>query len=109
MSDNLIPMYCPISEVFEGTREFEACHKAEDWCRVRGISVGRMDRYDSRGLLVGDFDIAKWHNLSKRDIAQLHGTMRGDMRHGPITVSLRLTHPQFQAVQESLASNGVSA
>jgi hypothetical protein len=77
---------------FNDEGEFAAARAAEQWCAERGISVGRMDRFGSRGLLLGNYDIAKWHNLSARDRKALHGVMRGDMRKGPVTVTL--TNPK---------------
>lgn len=77
-----------IRETFAQQGDFAAVRAAEAWCAERGISVGRMDRFDVRGLLYGRYDIAKWHNLTKRERAQCHGQMRGDMRHGPVTVSI---------------------
>lgn len=72
----------------DGT-DFSAMRDAEKWCEDNGISVGRMQAGCPRGLLRGDFDIAKWRNLDKWDILQLDGTMKGDMRHGPVVVELK--------------------
>lgn len=70
--------------------DFGAMHKAMDWCREHGISVGRMQAGAPRGLLYGDFDIQKWRNLRPVDIAALDGRMVGDMRHGPVTIRVRV-------------------
>jgi hypothetical protein len=78
-----------IRETFTGEGDFEASEKAEAWCRERGLSVGRMDRFDMRGILLGKFDIAKWHNLSHAHRMALHGVMSGDMRRGPVHVDLK--------------------
>ncbi|WP_438396385.1 hypothetical protein [Caballeronia sp. DA-9] len=75
--------------VFEGEREFEACRAAEEWCERRGIAVGRPERGAPRGLLVGYYDIAKWRNLSGPERRELDGTMTGDMRNGPVTITLK--------------------
>lgn len=76
-------------ELFKQEGEFAAMRAAEVWCAERGISVGRMERGKPCGLLYGDFDIAKWHNMSRREIEALDGRMTGDMRHGPVTVEIR--------------------
>jgi hypothetical protein len=68
--------------------DFSAMTAAENWCKENGISVGRMQGPSPRGLLRGDFDIAKWRNLSKREKAELHGQMTGNMRNGPVTVEM---------------------
>jgi hypothetical protein len=86
LSAEVVPLR--IVKIFEGVLDFAAVRRAEAWCEERGISVGRMDRYDVRGLLLGNFDIAKWHNLSERERQACHGRMTGDMRNGPVTVTL---------------------
>jgi hypothetical protein len=35
---------------------------------------------------LGDWDIAKWHNLSNNDKRNLDGLIIGDKRNGPVTV-----------------------
>lgn len=77
-----------MQELFNQPGEFEAMRAAEAWCAERGISVGRMERGKPRGLLYGDFDIAKWHNMRKHEIEALDGRMTGDMRHGPVIVEV---------------------
>ena len=78
-----------IRETFTGTRDFEAAGKAEAWCAAHGLSVGRMDRFDMRGILLGKFDIQKWHNLNHGERMALHDVMSGDMRRGPVHVDLK--------------------
>jgi hypothetical protein len=73
--------------VFDQTEDFEACRAAEKWCGERGISVGEMQGPAPRGLLVGDFWIAKWRNLNDAEKRALNGRMTGDMRHGPVTIT----------------------
>ncbi len=68
--------------------EFAAVRAAEAWCEVRGISVGSMERDSPRGLLYGDYAIAKWRNLTAGERFELDGTMVGDMRRGPVKVEL---------------------
>ena len=77
-----------ITKAFNQVGDFVACNAAEEWCKENGISVGRMQGPAPRGLLRGDFDIAKWRNLSRSEIEQLHGRMTGDMRNGPVVVSI---------------------
>jgi hypothetical protein len=74
--------------VFDQPGDWVAVRAAESWCIDRGISVGRMQGHSPRGLLFGDYDIQKWRNLSPLDIDMLHGTMTGNMRNGPITVTI---------------------
>ncbi|MBG6083176.1 hypothetical protein [Rubrivivax gelatinosus] len=77
-----------IRVVFPQTEAFEATWAAERWCSERGISVGGAQRGAPRGLLYGDFVIAKWRNLRRDEIAALHGRMTGDPRHGPVIIDI---------------------
>lgn len=74
--------------VFKDEGEFAAKRAAEAWCARHGLSVGRTEAGRPRGILFGDYDIAKWHNLRQADKDALHGTMSGGMRHGPVTVAV---------------------
>lgn len=47
-----------------------------------------MEAHKPTGLLLGDFAIAKWHNLRQADKDAPDGVMTGDMRHGLVTISL---------------------
>jgi hypothetical protein len=73
-----------------GDDTFTAMYAAEKWCEDKGISVGEScgPGYP-RGLLFGDFLIAKFRNLTAKERAALHGKMTGDMRAGPITIDLK--------------------
>lgn len=74
---------------FSGGDTFEAMYAAEAWCRERDISYGSWQRGFPAGLLYGDFTIAKWRNLTPKEQSECHGTMRGDGRNGPITISIK--------------------
>lgn len=74
--------------VFEGKKDFEAFFKACDFLKSRGFSVGSMQRDDPIGIRRGDWDIAKWRNLSEDDMSKLDGTIKGNMREGPLTVHI---------------------
>lgn len=79
-----------IEVLFDQEGDFAAVSAAEQWCKERGISVGRMQRNSPRGLKYGDFDIAKWHNLGRADQVGMDGQMTsGDMRAGPVLVVVR--------------------
>lgn len=74
---------------FKERGDFAAVNIAEAWCAERGISVGRMQGTEPRGLLRGDFDVQKWRNLDDAERAALSGVMTGDMKHGPVFVTLK--------------------
>jgi hypothetical protein len=78
---------------FEGKEAFEAEHKAVDWCRAHGISVGQMQGPEPRGLLFGDYLISKWRGMNRAEIKALHGTIDGPGRMGPVTVTIK---PEFE-------------
>lgn len=73
---------------FDQPGTFEAMQAAEDWCRERGVAFGSSERGSPRGLMVGDYVIAKWKNLTPKERAECHGTMAGDGRYGPITIRI---------------------
>lgn len=83
---------------FADTGDFAATRAAEAWCNENGISVGIMQGHDPRGLLVGDFDIAKWRNLDRDERAALHGVMTGDGRNGPAHIELFANCPPIAEV-----------
>lgn len=96
---------------FVATEDFAATREAEAWCKARGISVGTMQGPDPRGLLVGDFFIAKWRNLSRDERAALHGTMTGDGRNGPVHINLFVNCPPIAdaSVVRTVLNSGVIA
>jgi hypothetical protein len=69
---------------------WQAKEAAEAWCQANGISVGQSSADGPSGLLFGDYDwIAKWRNLTPQERANLHGTMDGEFREGPVIVTLK--------------------
>lgn len=67
---------------------FSACHTAEDWLKKRGFSLGYMQGPSPRGILFGDYEIAKWRNLNGKEKKELDGQMTGSMRNGPVMIEL---------------------
>ncbi len=61
---------------------------AENWCNAMGLSLGPNDRTHKRGVLLGNFHIAKYHNLTVRERSRLHGVLYGDSRREPLTIML---------------------
>lgn len=69
---------------------WRAKEAAEAWCRENGISVGQSSADGPSGLLFGDYKwIAKWRNLTRQERDDLHGTMDGDFREGPVVIILK--------------------
>lgn len=73
---------------FTSEETFGAYNEAEEYCKALGVSVGRMCSPMPTGLAKGDFDIAKWKNLSASDKTLLDGVIVGDFRNGPVRVYL---------------------
>lgn len=78
-------------KTFDQAGTFAATRAAEQWLKENGYSVGPgCAPSRKRGILRGDtWDIAKWRNMTQRERAALDGVMTGDMRDGPVTVSLK--------------------
>ena len=79
----------------EDAPDFTAMHAAEAWCRDKGVSYGPSCGTLPRGLLCGDFEIAKWRNLTPQERRECHGTMKGPLRKGPIVVTIADVHWAF--------------
>lgn len=77
-----------IRMTFSEEGAFAAKYAADAWCKEHGISVGEPCAGKPRGLLFGDFSIAKWRNLNAVEIAQLHGRMTGCIRNGPLFIEI---------------------
>lgn len=69
-------------------RPFVAMAAAEGFLQSRGFSVGPMQADEPRGIMFGNFIIAKWRDLAPHERHQLHGVMTGDMRFGPVKIEL---------------------
>lgn len=63
-----------LSRRFTGGR-LEALGAAREWLEARGFSVGNWQRGAPCGVLFGDYNIAKWRNLSHQDRGELHGSL----------------------------------
>lgn len=87
MSTNSAARGVSLSMTFANSKEFQATRDAEAWCEAMGLSVGAMQAHAPRGLLFGDYDIAKWRNLTKAERKALDGQMTGDFRNGPVYVN----------------------
>lgn len=74
---------------FNHVGTFEAYWAAEAWCQENGISVAPMCYPYPTGLMRGNFSIAKYKNLTQKEIRTLDGTITGDFRDGPVFVELK--------------------
>jgi hypothetical protein len=75
--------------VFDQQGTFEALYAAKAWCKENGVSYGSSCAMSPTGLMRGEYQIAKWRNLSTSERESLDGTMTGNFREGPVTITLR--------------------
>jgi|SRR5947209_12617624 len=78
---------------FDQTGDFAAMHAAERFLSERGFSVGSNQRGAPRGVMFGNYDIAKWRNLGADERLELHGTLIGDGRNGPLALRIYASAP----------------
>lgn len=76
---------------FKESGTFASYYKACGWLKDNGYSYGdtAISRSNHCGILKGDFSIAKWYNLTKKEISQLDGVMTSyDYREGEVFITL---------------------
>jgi hypothetical protein len=84
-------------KVFDQSGTFQAYYAAVRWLEQSGYSCGSTCVDRPCGILKGSFSIAKWRNLTKKEVAELDGKLDGDFREGPMTVYLKKA-PDSEAV-----------
>lgn len=88
---------------------FCAFDAAVGWLESLGYSVGRMQRGAPCGIMFGDFDIAKWRNLSALERAELDGAVEGNFRDGPVYVRFSRPAPVSSEPLTNAAPSGARA
>jgi len=78
------------TKTFTEPGTFQALYAAEKWLADNGYSYGPGSAMHPMPVLKGDFVIAKWKNLTKKEIAQLDGKVDGNMREGPVHIVLKV-------------------
>lgn len=84
------------TKTFSETGTFESLYAAQKWLTKNGYSFGASSAMKPIPVLKGDFVIAKWKNLTKSEIAGLDGKLDGNMREGPLTLTLKFADPAQQ-------------
>jgi hypothetical protein len=80
----------------DNSGDFEALHAAQAWCRERGYSCGSMSNPLPIAIMFGDFQIAKWKNLTIEEREACDGRIESqDFRAGPVKIAL--TNPRHYA------------
>lgn len=75
---------------FEREGPFESWYACQRWLTERGYSFGSTCVMSPVGVLKGDYTIAKWRNLTPKERAELDGSVSGDFRNGPVTLTLKV-------------------
>ena len=79
----------PFQKVFDQQGTWAALHEAQEWLTLNGYSYSSTCSMGPVGILKGDYVIAKWHNLSRKERAELDGTLDGNFREGPLVLRLK--------------------
>ncbi|MGK0158800.1 hypothetical protein [Pseudomonas mosselii] len=77
------------TKTFDQEGTFQALYAAQNWLRENGYSYGSTCRDEPIGVMKGEWDIAKWRNLSRQDVAGLDGVLLGSPRNGPMELKLK--------------------
>lgn len=77
-------------KTFEAPGTFDAWHAARKWLEESGYSCSDTSAMHPVAVLKGDWLIAKWKNLTHKEIEALDGRVYGDFRNGPVTVELKI-------------------
>ena len=76
-------------KTFEQKGTFVAWHAACQWLRDNGYSYSSTCAVGPVAVLKGDYCIAKWRNLTRKEHSELDGTVDGNFREGPLTLRLK--------------------
>ena len=80
----------PFTKEFVGEGVFAALYEAEGWLRAHGYSFGSLCVPQPVAIMLGDYQIAKWKNLTQNERNQADGTMTAlCFRTGPVKVTLK--------------------
>lgn len=80
----------PFEKTFDQIGTFSAYYAACDWLNANGYSHSSTCIDGPVGILKGDYYIAKWRNLTRKERSELDGTLAGDFRNGPLTLRLKV-------------------
>ncbi|PTQ70387.1 hypothetical protein [Pseudomonas sp. GV071] len=78
------------TKTFSDQGDFEAWRAAQRWLMENGYSYGSTCVMHPVAVLKGEWCIAKWRNLTRKEIDELDGKVSGNFREGPVTVYLKV-------------------
>lgn len=79
--------------VFDQQGTFQALYAAQRWLAEHDYSYSSTCASGPVGVLKGNYVIAKWHNLTRKERAALDGTLDGNFREGPLVLRLKEPRP----------------
>ncbi|MDA3939618.1 MAG: hypothetical protein PF693_09945 [Spirochaetia bacterium] len=77
-----------MKKVFDTKGTFKAKTAAEKWLTDNGYSFGSSCVYSPQAIKKGNWNIAKWRNLTVEERKNIDGIITGNGREGPITVEI---------------------
>lgn len=98
------------TRVFEGRAgvPFSALTEAQAYLKERGFSFGELCVPAPIGVMYGRCVIPKWRNIDPAEIDQLHGTITGDHRNGPVKLSIFYTAPSVAIAKVASPSYAIA-
>lgn len=86
-----------MKKIFDIEGDFQSLYAAQAWLTKQGFSYGSLCAPDPVGILKGDWDIAKWKNLTAKERKQLHGQINrvGNSFRGPVEVNITIIHEEI--------------
>lgn len=88
----------------QNVRDFSDFDAACDLAKELNLTIESSQRDAPVGLMFGVLTISKWRNMSPTELNDLHGTIEGDRRHGPVTILIRPHAPEV--IRESFLALG---
>jgi hypothetical protein len=74
---------------FDDSDTFGAYRKAEAYCNEFGYSTGSISSPLPTAIKKGDYHVAKWKNLTRKEIESIDGVILADsFREGPVKLLL---------------------
>ena len=96
-----------VNIVFKGDGPFVALWKAEAFLKECGFSFGSWQRGAPTACMFGDYSVSKWRNLNHDKRREVHATLTGDHRRGPLIFEMLPAAPDeaIAAVEAALSAD----
>lgn len=81
-----------VQQEFKAEGDFVSMYLAHAWLKERGYDYGSTSATFPVAVMKGDYndyDLPwKWKNFTAKQMNMVHGTITGNMRNGPVVVTL---------------------